>query len=222
MDHSVINAIEENRIIVIIRRIYGDAMLKLVDALVAGGIRLVEVTFDQSDPDCLANTGGAIGLLEKKFPGTVMAGAGTVVNTAQVDAAAASGARYIISPNTNVGVIRHTKGKGLVSMPGAMTPSEILTAHDAGADFVKIFPVADLGLGYIRNIRAPISHVKLIATAGINEENFADHLKAGFTGAGISGRLTDKKAMEAGDWGELTRRAAVFAKIAADFGGAGK
>lgn len=219
MDQSVATAIEKNRVIVIIRRIYGDTMLKLVDALIAGGIHLIEVTFDQSDPDCLKNTGGAINLLETKFAGSVMAGAGTVVTTEQVDAAAASGARYIISPNTNLKVIGRTKEKGLVSMPGAMTPSEILAAHDAGADFVKIFPVIDLGLGYIKNIRAPISHVKLVATAGVNEENFADHLKAGFVGAGISGRLTDKKVIDAGDWGEFSKRAAAFAKIAADFGG---
>jgi len=111
-------------------------------------------------------------------------------------------------------VIRYTKQQGLVSIPGAMTPSEILQAHDCGADFVKLFPAATLGLRYAKDIMAPISHVKLIATAGITEENFGQFLDLGFVGAGISGRLTEKRLIEEKNWDELTKRAEAFARIA--------
>jgi len=216
-NNAIVNAIEENKVIVIIRRIYGDNMLRLCEALAKGGIGLIEVTFDQSDKDCETKTAEAIGMINRELSGKVLAGAGTVLSKSQVDAAAAAGAKYIISPNTNTDVIKHTKEKGLVSMPGAMTPSEIIAAHEAGADFVKVFPAIDLGLGYIKNIKGPISHVKLVATAGINEENFADYLSVGYVGAGISGRLTDKKLIDAGNWDEFTSRAAAFMKIAREF-----
>lgn len=141
-------------------------------------------------------------------------GAGTVLTPGQVDAAAQAGAEFIISPNSEPKVIRRTKELGLISIPGAMTPTEILMAHDCGADLVKLFPAATLGLAYVKDILAPISHVKMIATAGITEENFAQFLKLGLAGAGISGRLTDKKLIAEGNWAEFTRRAEAFRHIA--------
>ena len=102
----------------------------------------------------------------------------------------------------------------MVSTPGAMTQSEIMDAHCAGADFVKLFPATTLGFTYIKDILAPISHVKLVATGGVTEENFGRYLDMGFAGAGISGRLADKKLMAEGNWAEITRRARTFAAIA--------
>lgn len=204
----------EKKIIVIVRGTYGQELLRLSRALYAGGVRLMEVTFDQKDPDCAAKTAGSIELLNGEYNGCMSFGAGTVLSPAQADAAAAAGSAFIISPNTDPAVIRRTKELGLVSIPGAMTPTEILAAHDGGADFVKLFPAATLGLRYVKDILAPISHVKIIATAGITEENFGEFLRCGLAGAGISGRLTDKKLIAAGDWDEFTRRAAAFVKIA--------
>lgn len=212
-NQEILDAIEARKIIVIVRRTYGEQLLNLAKALYKGGIRMMEVTFDQSDPDCLKKTGDAIRMLKENISDMYF-GAGTVLNCAQVDAAAQAGGQFIISPNTNLEVIRYTKKLGLVSIPGAMTPSEILAAHDAGADLVKIFPAIDLGLTYVKNIKGPISHVKILATAGVNESNFADFLKAGYVGAGISGRLTDKAVLAAGDFEEFTRRAEAFCKIA--------
>lgn len=206
--------IEQNKIICICRGIYGDDLLKLAHALYDGGIRLLEVTFDQNDPDCIVKTSEAISQLCQEFAGTMHFGAGTVLNEAQVEAAGKAGAKYIISPNTNLAVIRKTKELGLVSIPGAMTPSEILTAHDAGADFVKLFPTVRLGLDYIHDIRGPINHVKLIATGGLNEDNLKDYLNAGVVAAGISGRLVDKELRRLGDYAQLTARAAAFMAIA--------
>ena len=207
--------IEQNKIICICRKVYGDDLMKLAHALQEGGIRMMEVTFDQADPACIEKTSEAIASLCAEFKGSMRFGAGTVLSTEQVDAAAAAGAEYIISPNANETVIRHTKEIGLVSIPGAMTPTEIIAAHEAGADFVKLFPTVYLGLRYIKDIKGPISHVKLLGTGGLNEENLADYLDAGLIGAGISGRLVDKKLREAGDWAELSARARKFMEIAA-------
>lgn len=205
--------IEQYRIICICRRLYGDDLKKLAHALYDGGIKMIEVTFDQQDPECNAKTAGAIEDLCKEFKGEMRFGAGTVLTKEQVDVARFSGAEYIISPNTNIDVIRHTKASGMVSIPGAMTSSEILTAHDHGADFVKLFPATWLGFAYIKDIFGPITHVKLIATGGVKEENLAQYYSMGFTGAGISGRLADKQLIEKGDFGEITARAAKFMSI---------
>lgn len=174
----------------------------------------MEVTFDQSDPDCMEKTTEAISMLNKYHGDKMLFGAGTVLSVDQVDAAYKAGAAYIISPNTNPDVIRHTRKLGLVSIPGAMTPSEILQAHECGANFVKLFPAATLGFRYAKDILAPISHVKLIATAGITEENIGEFLKLGFAGAGISGRLTEKRLIQEKNWAEFTERAAAFVRIA--------
>jgi 2-dehydro-3-deoxyphosphogluconate aldolase/(4S)-4-hydroxy-2-oxoglutarate aldolase len=206
--------VEKHKLVVICRRIYGEDLKKLAAALFKGGVRLMEVTFDQQDPDCISKTCGAILMLSELYGDALLVGAGTVLNERQVDAAFNAGAKYIVSPDHNPAVVKRTKELGLVSMPGAMTPTEILAAHDCGADFVKLFPATTLGFKYIKDILAPISHVKLVATAGVNEENFGQYLDLGFAGAGISGRLTDKKLIESGDFEELTRRAEVFCRIA--------
>lgn len=173
----------------------------------------MEVTFDQSDSDCIKKTTEAIQSLIKQFGMSMEIGAGTVLTKEQVKAAKDAGARYIISPNVDVEIIKYTKELGLISIPGAMTPSEILTAHNAGADFVKLFPSGTLGFNYIKDILAPINHVKLIATGGVNEETLPEYLKLGFAGAGVSGRLSDKKLISEGNFAEFTRRAQAFSKV---------
>lgn len=211
---DVKDLILRDKVIVIARRIYGDTLLKLADAMCSSGIHLMELTFDQSDSECIDKTASSVARLNARFGGEMLFGAGTVITPQQVDAAYQAGCKYIISPNTDLDVINATKAHGLVSIPGAMTPSEILAAHKAGADFVKLFPTGYLGLPYIKDIRAPISHVKLIATGGVTEDNFGAFLSAGMVAAGISGRLTDKACIESGNFEELTRRAKAFRAIA--------
>ena len=210
---NTLEFIQENKVITICRKVYGEDLLNLAAALCEGGVKLIEVTYDQADPDCVEKTAEAIRSLCAAFGDKMMFGAGTVLTREQVKAAADAGARYIISPNTDASVILYTKELGLVSIPGAMTPSEIITAHNLGADIVKLFPSGYLGFRYIKDILAPISHVKLCATGGVNEENWGEYLDLGFAGAGISGRLCDKKCIAAGDFAEITRRAKVFMDI---------
>ena len=210
---NTLEFVQENKVITICRKVYGKDLENLAGALGAGGVKLIEVTFDQADPDCVRKTAECIQMLCEKYGDSMMFGAGTVLTKEQVKAAAEAGGRYIISPNTDPEIIAYTKELGLVSIPGAMTPSEIMTAHNCGADIVKLFPAGSLGFRYIKDILAPISHVKLCATGGVTEENWGDYLDLGFVGAGISSRLCDKKCIAAGDFAEITRRAQAFADI---------
>ncbi|SFL34622.1 bifunctional 4-hydroxy-2-oxoglutarate aldolase/2-dehydro-3-deoxy-phosphogluconate aldolase [Pelosinus propionicus] len=217
MNTEVIDFIQKYKVITICRRLYGQDLLNLVRALHQGGINMVEVTFDQSDPECIKKTSEAIQMLVENFEGTMKIGAGTVLTKEQVRATKDAGGSYIISPNVDIEIIKYTKELALVSIPGAMTPSEILTAHNTGADFVKLFPAGDLGFDYIKNIMAPISHVKLVATGGVTEEILPEYLKLGFAGAGIGGRLTDRKLISTGDFEEFTKRAKGFSKVVMEY-----
>ena len=195
------------KIIAIVRGLNTEYMIPLSDALLRGGIDLMEVTFNQKEPASFAATAEAISAVSRHMEGKMLVGAGTVLTIEQLELAVNAGAKYIITPNVNPVLIRRAKSMGVNVFPGAMTPSEILAAHDAGADFVKLFPASDLGVSYMKAIRAPISHVKLIATGGIGEKNAKDFLDAGAVGLGVGGGLANKKAIAAGDFSALTEAA---------------
>lgn len=217
---EILELITERKMIAIIRKVYGEMLMDLAAALYDGGIRLMELTFDQKDGDCIRHTGEMIARLSREYAGRMVIGGGTVLTKEQVDAVASAGGRFIISPNTDRAVIEHTKACGLVSIPGAMTPTEILAAHSYGADIVKVFPAGHLGLSYFKDLKGPISHVKLMATGGINEGNFRDFLDVGCVGAGISGRLSERSVLEAGNYAEISARARAFCAIARGENGA--
>lgn len=167
-------------------------MQSLAEALYTGGIRFMEVTFSQKEEHSYKETAAAIRLLTECMGGAMYIGAGTVLTVEQVDLAAEAGASFIISPDTNERVIRHTRSSGLISMPGACTPTEIQQAHVAGADFVKLFPAGPLGTDYFKGVCAPLNHMKLMAVGGIDESNLKDFLEIGACGAGIGGNLVKK------------------------------
>lgn len=167
----------------------------------------MEVTYDQKAPDSWKSTAQAIGDVAKAFDGRLLVGAGTVTTPEMVKLTQVAGGQFIISPDTNVDVIRRTRELDLVSMPGALTPSEILAAHSAGADIVKLFPAANLGPGYLKAVRAPISHVKIMAVGGVNEENIGEFLAAGAVGAGIGGNLANRAWIEEGRFDKITQTA---------------
>lgn len=212
MPSNHVQQILDNQLITICRGLYGESLLSLAQSLYEGGIRLIEVTFDQSDKECISKTGQAISMLSNHFGDRMLIGAGTVLTKEQVDKAKKSGASYIISPNVDVEIIKYTKQLELVSIPGAMTPSEIIQANSIGADIVKVFPAGYLGLNYVKDIRGPINHVPLLAAGGINEDNIRDYADAGYAGFGISGRLTDKKVITLGEFSTITARAKEFIK----------
>ena len=207
MRQYTIEQIEKEKVIAIIRGADADQCMKVAEALYEGGIRLMEITYNQKAPESFRTTTATIGALAKAFEGRMLIGAGTVTTEELVDMTADAGGRFIISPDCYPDVIRRTRERNMVSIPGALTPTEIMTAHRSGADFVKLFPVAQLGIPYVKAVTAPISHVKLLAVGGVNETNIADYLNAGLWGAGIGGNLANKKWIEAGEYHRITETA---------------
>ena len=213
MRDQVIQQIEQEKIIAIVRGVGPEQCMKVADALYAGGIRLMEITYNQKDPASFQATADAISAITKAYEGRMLVGAGTVTTTELVELTAKAGGKFIISPDTNADVIRRTRELDMVSMPGALTPTEIMTAHRAGADYVKLFPAGDLGPNYVKAVRAPISHVKMTAVGGINEKNMADFLKAGVCGFGIGGNLANKAWIEAGEFDKITETARAMVAV---------
>jgi len=134
-------------------------------------------------------------------------GAGTVLDPETARAAILSGAQFIVTPALNPKTIELCRRYGKPIIPGALTPTEILTAWEAGADMVKVFPADSMGPGYIKAILAPLPQIRLVPTGGVSAENAAQFLKAGATALGVGGNLVNKQAVARGDWAAITAEA---------------
>lgn len=211
--NAVIDTIKKYKVIAIVRNVAPDNILETARALFDGGIRLMEVTFNQSSSTCEEDTQKSIRTISENFGDKVCVGAGTVMTEKQVEAAVNAGAKYIISPNTDADVIRKTKELGAVSIPGVFSPSEITAAYKMGADFVKIFPADVLGVSYIKAVTSPISHIPILAVGGINEENLAEYMRTGICGVGVGSNLVNNKLISQGKFSELTKLAEKYTNI---------
>ncbi len=210
MRENVIKTIEDKKIIVIVRGVEKEKLIPLTEAMYEGGVRLLEVTYDAKGivPD--EQTAENINLLAKEFEGRMYIGAGTVISEKQVELTKQAGGKFIISPDTYDKVIEKTRELEMVSISGALTPTEIQAAHRFGADFVKLFPITNLGIEYVKAVKAPLSHIKLLAVGGINENNMQDYLKAGVSGFGIGSNIIDKKFLENNDYEKLCELAKAY------------
>lgn len=204
MLEEIIKTIEQEKLIVILRGIEKDKLIPLAEAMYKGGVRLLEVTYSANGKVSDEETAENIKALAEHFKGKMYIGAGTVIKESQVELTKNAGGQFIISPDTYESVIKKTKELDMVSMPGALTPSEIQTAHRAGADFVKLFPITNLGTGYVKAVKAPLSHIKFLAVGGIDENNVKDYLKVGVSGFGVGSNITNKKMIESCDWDGIT------------------
>ena len=141
-------------------------------------------------------------------------GAGTVLKESQIALTKAAGGQFIVSPDTNEEIIRETKKAGLVSIPGALTPSEATAAHRAGADFVKLFPVSLVGgVNYIKTICAPLSHIRFLAVGGVKAENVRDYINHGACGVGIGLNDTDREAISKGGFDHIENKCRAFVSM---------
>lgn len=210
MAHTTLDILKKQKIVAIVRGLPLEQLLPLVGALREGGIRMVEVTFDQSGTDSFSATTEAIRHTAEKFPDLYL-GAGTVMTSEQVRMAYEAGAQYIISPNVCREVIQTTKALDMLSLPGAFTPTEIAYAYSLGADAVKVFPAGDLGPSYIKSIRAPLKQIPLIAVGGVSADNIGAFLKAGAVAVGAGGSLVNAKWISSGAFGKITQLAQKFA-----------
>lgn len=214
MTQSIIAAIKKEKLIAIVRGVENEKCLKVAQALYDGGIRLMEVTYDQNVPASWEQTAQTVGDLAREFQGRMFVGAGTVTCPELVELTAKYGGQFIVSPDVDVDVIRRTCQLGMVSIPGALTPTEVMTAHKAGAHFVKLFPAGVLGTAYLQAVKAPMSHVELLVVGNVDEHNVASFLAAGATGVGVSGRLVNKDWVATGEFSKITQAArAVVAAV---------
>ena len=204
--------VQQRKIVAIVRGLAPEYLVRLGHAFEEGGIGLMEVTYNQRAPETWADTAKAIEAVEKEFGDRVLVGAGTVITPEQVRLTYNAGGHYLVTPTTQPEIIRMGKALGLGLYPGALTPSEILAAYEAGADAVKVFPASTFGPGYIKAVRAPLSHIPLMAVGGINEKNAADFLKAGCVGLGVGGNLVNKEWIQNGEWDKITALAKDFMK----------
>ena len=215
MRETVLAWAHKEKIVAIVRGIEPEKCLKVAQALYDGGIRMMEITYNQRDPESWKTTAASIGEIAKAFEGRMLVGAGTVTSVELVEMTHAAGGLFIISPNVNADVIRRTRELGMVSMPGALTPTDVMNAWEAGADIVKLFPISTFGPGYLKAIKAPISHIPMMAVGGINEKNVAEYLAAGAIGVGVGGNLANKAWIDAGEYHKITEVAKAMVEAAA-------
>jgi 2-dehydro-3-deoxyphosphogluconate aldolase/(4S)-4-hydroxy-2-oxoglutarate aldolase len=198
---DILTQLIEGKVVAVVRLDSGEQLIKVAEALKAGGITLIEFT---------VSTPGAIDMIKQAsslFSAEVLMGAGTVLDPETARAAILSGAEFIVTPTLNLATIElcHRYGKPIV--PGALTPTEILTAWQAGADMVKVFPASVMGPDYLKAVLAPLPQLRLVPTGGVSADNVAEYFKAGATAVGVGGKLVDKVAVTRGDWGTITSEA---------------
>lgn len=201
-------ALEREKIIAILRGFSRTEADRTTEALITGGIRLLEVTLNtEGAPDMIA------AWREDYKNEAVYIGAGTVLNLEQAKQAVEAGAQFIVSPNFDIEVLDYGSKHGVPVWPGVMTPTEIVKAWQAGAQAVKVFPMESLGLKYLKEIQGPLSHIPMIATGGVNLKNIQAFLETGAAAVGMGGSLADKSLIQAGKYQELTKRAEEFVRI---------
>jgi len=208
MTTDLLASVKEEKIIAIFRGIAKDNGEQTAKALAAGGISFLEITL---------NTDGALDLIDElkgKFGGHLHIGAGTVLNLAMAKDAISAGAEYIISPNLDEKVLSFGLEQGIEVWPGTMTPTEIVRAYELGASAVKVFPIGSLGINYIKDLRAPLNHIPMIATGGVNLDNIQEVLRYGAAAVGLGGNLVDKRLIEKGDFEQITKLASAYCELA--------
>lgn len=199
-----------DKIVAIIRGVGPNSIVETAIALAEGGISCLEVTVDHTDPMTVEATMKSIRRLTDLGSHDLAIGVGTVLKRDEVSRAADAGATYVISPNVDEAVIASARKSGLVSIPGAFTPTEVVVARDSGADIVKLFPAGLLGPEYVKAIRGPLFTVPLMAVGGISPGNLLAFLSAGACGVGVGGNLVNLEAIASGDFGAITKRARAY------------
>ncbi len=203
LNEEIIKEFEKNKIICVLRKVPMDKIIDTVEAMYKGGIRFVEVPFDQSDAKWCEVVAEEIKMLREHFGTKLHVGAGTVCTMKQVVMAYNAGAEIIVAPNIDVDVIKLTKELGLISMPGGFTASELQFAYKSGADFVKLFPTTGFNLKMAKEMHVPMNHIKMVYFGGVTPENFKEVLATGVVGVGIQSGIVNKEAIANGDFEKI-------------------
>lgn len=198
---DILNRLIKEKIVAVVRLDSGDQLIKVAEALKAGGISAIEFTIPT--PNSLE----MIKQAAVHFGDDVLMGAGTVLDPETARAAILSGAQFIVTPALNPKTITLCRRYGKPIIPGALTPTEILTAWEAGADMVKVFPADIMGPEYLKAVLAPLPQIRLVPTGGVSSDNAAEFIKAGATALGVGGKLVSKAAVAKGEWAAITAEA---------------
>jgi len=205
LDHDeLLERTRHDRLVAIIRLRHDAPLVRIAEALVAGGIRALEFTL--TSPGAVP----AITACRTRFGEDVIVGAGTVLDVEEAGRCLDAGAQFLVSPGFDPAVVALARERGALAMPGALTPTEIVTAWRAGADVVKVFPARAFGPRYIADLLAPLPQIPLMPTGGVDETNAAAYLHAGAVGVAVGGKLVAEDAVGRADWDALTARARVL------------
>ena len=205
---ETISLLTKAGIIAIVRIPRAEHVLPFAEALFSGGVTAIEITM--TTPNAI----DAIRELNEKLGAKALIGVGTVLDGDTCRAAIAAGAQYIVSPICRFELVSIAHAAHRPVMLGAYTPTEAQLAHEAGSDFIKIFPADTLGVGYIKALRAPLPHLRIVPTGGIDAHNVGDFFKVGCAAVGVGSSLVSSELLQKGSWAELTRRAAELVKAA--------
>ena len=207
---QILSFITEIGIVPVVRTSSAEGAIRSIDAIYEGGIRAAEITM---------TVPGAIRALEKcadTFGDRLVLGAGTVLDAETARACMLAGAEFFVSPSLKMATIEMAKRYSKVVMPGALTPTEVLTAWEAGADIVKVFPCGNVGgPKYIKALRAPFPHIEMIPTGGVNLETAGEFLKAGACAVAVGGELVDAKSVKEGKFEVIAERARQYLAVIA-------
>ena len=210
MENKVVEWILKYQLVAISRGVKPELMVKTAKALYDGGVRSLEITFNQASDTCIQDTETSIKQVKQALGDKMCIGAVTVMTIEQAEAAYQAGADFALAPDTNIDVIKKIVKLGMAAVPGALTPTEIAAAYQAGASIVKLFPAGNMGLNYVKAIRGPINHVPLMAVGGVNVENIREFLDNGFTSVGIGSNIVKNSLIEAGKFDEITALAKAY------------
>ena len=208
---QVLDGIRDCGIVAVVRGKSDEQILKAIEAAMAGGVSVIEVTFT------IPNALDVIRKLAGRIGDDVILGAGTVLTPEMALDAIDAGARFIVSPSTNIATIEAAKSAGVPVCPGALTPSEVVTAWQAGADIVKIFPANVMGPKYLKDLHGPLPNVPFMPTGGVNLDTARAYLENGAVALGVGGDLINARLMEEGNFAEITERAIRFREIVQAF-----
>jgi 2-dehydro-3-deoxyphosphogluconate aldolase/(4S)-4-hydroxy-2-oxoglutarate aldolase len=207
---AVVRAIQDLGVVAVIRMRDAAKLRAVVDAIAEGGVRAIEVTMT------VPNAVGLIATLASSLRSDILLGAGTVTDVVTARAVIDAGARFVVGPVFRPDVIVACHERGVPIAPGCFSPTEILDAHERGADIVKVFPATALGPSYIKDLRAPMPQLKLMPTGGVTLDNAGDWIRAGAVAVGVGSALLDAKAIDEGRLDVLTGNARrIVASIAA-------
>ena len=203
-EHFWLSTLKQERAIAVIRAPKYELGQQMAQAVATGGMRLIEITWNSDRaPELIAS-------LRSELPDCVI-GTGTLLNRKDLQAAIAAGAQFLFMPHVDFGLIQFAVQQGVPIVPGALSPTEIVTAWQAGASSVKVFPVQAVGgASYIRHLQGPLGQIPLIPTGGITIENAKDFLAAGAIAVGLSGNLFPAAAVQAGDWQAIAHQAKIL------------